>query len=57
MVFNSTFNNILAISWLSVLFVVVEEARVPAENHQHAASNRQTLLHNVVSSTPRPSGI
>jgi len=55
MVFNATFNNISVISWRSVLFV--EEIRVPGENHRHAASHCQTLLHNVVSSTPRLSGI
>ena len=27
--------------------------RVPEENHRPAASHRQTLSHNVVSSTPR----
>jgi hypothetical protein len=32
MVFNSTFNNISAISWLSVL--LVEEFGVPRENHR-----------------------
>ena len=31
MVFNATFNNISAISWLSVL--LVKETRVPGENH------------------------
>jgi len=31
MVFNATFNNISAISWLSVL--LVKEAGVPGENH------------------------
>jgi hypothetical protein len=31
MVFNSTFNNILVILWLSVL--LVEETRVPGETH------------------------
>jgi hypothetical protein len=31
MVFNATFNNISAISWLSVL--LVEETEVPGENH------------------------
>jgi hypothetical protein len=46
MVFNATFNNISAISWRSVL--LVEETRVPGENHRHAA----ILSHNVVSSTP-----
>ena len=33
MVFNATFNNISVISWWSVL--LVEEIRVPGENHQH----------------------
>jgi len=47
-VFNATFNNILVISWRSVL--LVEETRVPEENHRPAASNRQTLSHNVASS-------
>ena len=37
MVLNTTFNNILAISWQSVL--LVEETQVPGENHQHAASH------------------
>jgi hypothetical protein len=36
-VFNTTFNNILAISWRPVL--VVEEAGVPGENHRSWASN------------------
>jgi hypothetical protein len=31
MVFNATFNNILVITWWSVL--LVEETRVPGENH------------------------
>ena len=35
MVFNATFNNISVISWRSVL--LVEETRVPGENHQLAA--------------------
>ena len=30
---------------------------VPGENHQPTGSHRKTLSHNVVSSTPRPSGI
>jgi hypothetical protein len=55
MVFNATFNNISAISWRSVL--LVEETGVPGENHQAAVSHRQTLSHNVVSSTPRLSEI
>ena len=51
MVLNSTFNNISAISWQSVL--LVEETGVSRENHQTAASHSQTLSYNVVSSTPR----
>jgi hypothetical protein len=46
---------ISVISWRSVL--LVEEIGVPGENHWTAASHWQTLSHNVVSSTPRPSGI
>jgi hypothetical protein len=45
MLFNATFNNISVISWQSVL--LVEETGVHGENH------RQTVSHNVVSSTPR----
>jgi len=37
MVFNVTFNNISAILWQSVL--LVEETRVPEENHRPAASH------------------
>jgi hypothetical protein len=55
MVFNATFNNILAISWWSVL--LVEETGVPGENHRPTESHWLTLLHIVVSSTPRLSGI
>jgi hypothetical protein len=55
MVFNATINNILVISWRSVL--LVEETGVPGENHSPAASHWQTLSHNVVSSTPFLSGI
>ena len=51
MVLNVTFNNISAISWLSVL--LVEETRVPRENHRPAASHLQILSHNAVSSTLR----
>ena len=47
MVFNTTFNNISVISWRSVL--LVEETRVPGENHRPVASH----WHNVVSSEPR----
>ena len=50
-VFNTTSNNISVISWWSVL--LVEETRVPGENHGYVASHWQTLSHNVVSSTPR----
>ena len=50
MVFNATFNNISVIFWWSVL--LVEESGVPGENHQHAASHRQTLSHNIGSNTP-----
>ena len=46
MVFKATFNNISVISWRSVL--LVEETRVPGENHRPVASHRQTLSHNVV---------
>jgi len=44
MVLNATFNTILVL--------LVEESGVPGENHRPAASNWQTLSHNVVSSTP-----
>jgi hypothetical protein len=37
MVFNTTFNNIPAILWWSVL--LVEETGVPGENHRPAASH------------------
>ena len=50
MVFNTTFNNISVISLKSVL--LVEETGVPRENNWPAASHRQTISHNVVSSTP-----
>jgi hypothetical protein len=43
MVLRATFNNILAISWQSVL--LVEETRVPGENHGPVASHWQTLSH------------
>ena len=51
MVFNATFNNISVISCRLVL--LVEETGVPGENHPLVASHWQTLVHNVVSSTPR----
>ena len=50
MVFNTTFKNFSAISWWLVL--LVEETRVPRENHQPATSHWQTLSHNIVLSTP-----
>jgi hypothetical protein len=55
MVFNATFNSISVIQWWSVL--LVEETEIPGENHRPVASHSQTLSHNVVSSTPRLSGI
>ena len=45
-VLNATCNNILAMSWW-------EETGVPQKNHRPAASQCQTLSHNIVSSTPR----
>jgi hypothetical protein len=51
MMFNASFDNIAVISWKSVL--MVEETRVPKENHWPAASHWQTLSHSVVSSIPR----
>jgi len=36
---------------------MVEETGVPRENHRPAVSHQQTLSHNVVSCTPRLSGI
>ena len=53
--FNATFNNILDISWRSVL--LVQETGIPGENHRPVVSHRQTLSHNVVSSTLRMSGV
>jgi hypothetical protein len=47
MVFKATFNNISVLSWRSVS--LVEETRVPGENHRPVASHRQTLSHNAVS--------
>ena len=55
MVFNATFNNISVVSWQLVLSV--EETGIPGENHRPVASHRQTLSHNVVSSTHRLGGI
>ena len=47
MVFNATFNNICYI--VAVSFI--------GENNRPATSHRLTLLHSVVSNTPRMSGI
>jgi len=41
MLFNATFNNISVILWRSVL--LLEETRIPGENHIPAASHWQTL--------------
>jgi hypothetical protein len=49
MVFTTTFNNIAAILWQSVLFM--EETGVCGEHRWPATSHWQTLSHNVVSST------
>ena len=48
MVLTATFINISVISWRSVL--LVEESRVPGENHRPVANHWWTLSHNVVSS-------
>ena len=50
MVFNVIFNNISVILWRLVL--LVEETRVPRENHRTEASHWQTLSQNVVSNSP-----
>ena len=55
MMFSATLSNISVISWQSVL--LVEGTGVPVENHWPARSHWQTLSHNVVSRTPRLSGI
>ena len=51
MVFNATFNNISVIMWRSVF--LMEETGVPRKNHRSTERHRQTLSHNVVSSTTR----
>ena len=51
MVLKATFTNISVISRRKLL--LVEETEVHGENHRPVASHRQTLSHNVVSSTPR----
>jgi hypothetical protein len=52
MVFNVTFINISVISWWSVL--LVEETKIPGENHWPVASHWQTLSHDVVSVNTSP---
>jgi len=42
MVFNATFDNIAAISWLSVL--LVEQCGVPRENHRRVVSQVFLLI-------------
>jgi hypothetical protein len=51
MAYKTIFNNISRISWRSVL--LVEETGVRGRNHRPVGSHWQTLLHNIVSSTPR----
>ena len=53
--FNTTFNNISVISWRSVL--LVDETGVPEEDYHPVANHWPTLLHTIVSSTPRLNGI
>ena len=55
MVFSATFYNISSVLWRSVL--LVEKTGGNGENNRLVASYWQTLLHNVVSSTPRLKGI
>jgi hypothetical protein len=54
-VFNATISNISVASLLSIL--LMEETGVPGENNRPVVSHRQTLSLNVVSSSPRLSGI
>ena len=46
MVFNATFNNISVISWWSVL--LVEETRLPRENHRPVASQVTDKLYYII---------
>ena len=46
MVFNATFNNISIISWRSVL--LMEEGRVPGENHRPATSQVTDKLDHIM---------
>ena len=58
MVFNTTFNNNSGHrSSQSIAVLLVEEIGIAGENDRPAASHWQTWSHNVVSSTPRLSGI
>ena len=50
MVFNDTFNNIEVISCQSVL--LVEETRIPGENHRAVASHWQKLYHIMLYTSP-----
>jgi len=50
MEFNATFNNISVIAYRSIL--LVEETRVPGENHRPVASHWQSLSHYVVHLAP-----
>jgi len=43
MVHNTTFNNMSALSWRSVLLVT--KAEIPRENHRTVASHWQTASH------------
>jgi len=43
MVLNVTFNNISVISWWSVL--LVEETRVPGENHRKSLTNYHIMMY------------
>jgi len=51
MMYNAINNNISVILWRSVL--LVGETGAPGENYRPAAPHRQTLSHNVISSTHR----
>jgi hypothetical protein len=55
MVFKATFNNISVLSWRTIS--LVEEIGVPAENQRPVTRHCQHLSHDVVSVTPRLSGV
>jgi hypothetical protein len=46
LIFNATFSNIIAISWLSIL--LVEDTGVSVENHRPVGSHWQTLSHTII---------